>query len=97
MQCPLCTQEFRQNITEFDSCDEHLIISIKKDKVHVHGPFADQKIMNKMIKAMKDEMEKNGLNVDLFVKEKEPEPIPEAKEEKDPEKMDIDVPDAKKE
>ncbi len=68
MICPLCPKDRMPfNITQFDNNPDHLIIvRSKNNEMHVHGPFDDQVLMNKMVRAMRDEMFKNKLTLELF-------------------------------
>lgn len=61
MKCPFCNKRDRVDIKHFDSPSEHLVIVIKNNHTHVHGPFQNEKVIREMAKSLISEMEKNGI------------------------------------
>lgn len=64
MKCPFCStgkNDKLPEINDFDKPQEHLIITIKNNHTHVHGPFQNEIVIRTMIKSLIAEAEKNGI------------------------------------
>ncbi len=59
-KCQFCKKA--EDNTAFDEpIAEHLVITIKGDHTHIHGPVENEYVMVKMVQAMLAEMEKHGI------------------------------------
>jgi len=65
MKCPFCSTGKHDKklpiINDFDKPQEHLIITIKNNHTHVHGPFGNEFVIRDMIKSLIAEAEKHGI------------------------------------
>ena len=61
--CPFCTVGKGQPviIPSFNNPQAHLIIAIKDNHTHVHGPFENEFAIREMIKSLIAEAEKHGI------------------------------------
>ena len=62
--CPFCTAGKGAKLPEikaFENPQEHLIITIKDNHTHVHGPFSNELVIREMIKSLIAEAEKRGI------------------------------------
>jgi len=62
MKCPFKNCGNKNDIKEFDTDVEHLIMTMSvQGSVHVHGPFNNEYIMRKFADAFMAELEKNKI------------------------------------
>jgi hypothetical protein len=62
MKCPFNNCNNNQDIPQFSTAIEHLIISLDHTgHAHVHGPFDNQYAMKRLADAMIMEMHKHGV------------------------------------
>ena len=61
--CPFCSQKkgAAVEVPTFNNPQEHLIIAIKDNHTHVHGPFGNEFVIREMIKSLLAEAEKHGI------------------------------------
>ena len=63
MLCPFNNCGNNDNIPQFDTAVDHLIISVDiQGNVHVHGPFDNSLVMKRMFTALIRESKKHGIN-----------------------------------
>lgn len=61
MRCPFCKED-TGDVWAFQEPDEHMIVTAKGPHIHVHGPFHNTLIIQKMLAVIKKEMKRQIIN-----------------------------------